>query len=107
MTLLRRALLAALLILGLATPAYAAADYTQGVTSLGTTQATIWFRPTTPASLVDVHYLISGVPQQNFRMTNNAGSWEKTVSGLSQGTVIDYWFTYEKGGPFYDTQHFT
>ena len=49
----------------------AATDYTQGVTSLNARQARIWFKPTTPSALVDVHYLIAGIPQQNFRMANN------------------------------------
>jgi Beta-1,3-glucanase/Carbohydrate binding module family 56 len=94
-------------LFGLAAPAQAAPDYTQGVTSVDATQARIWFKPTTASTLVDVHYLISGVPQLNFRMTNNAGTWEKTVGGLSTGTVVTYWFTYEKGGPLFDTPHFT
>lgn len=87
--------------------ANAAEDYTQNVTALDSTQARIDFTPTTPALYVDVHYLITGVPQQNFRMTNNAGTWQKTVGALSSGTVIEYWFTYEKSGPQYDTPHFT
>jgi hypothetical protein len=94
-------------LLGLPAPAQAAPDYTQGVTSLSATDARIWFTPTTASSLVDVHYLIGGQGQQNFRMTNNAGTWEKTVGGLASGTVIEYWFTYEKGGPLFDTAHFT
>jgi hypothetical protein len=40
-------------------------------------------------------------------MTNNGGMWEQTVSGLTAGTVLTYWFTYEKGGPLFDTPHFT
>ncbi|SMD17695.1 Chitobiase/beta-hexosaminidase C-terminal domain-containing protein [Lentzea albidocapillata] len=87
--------------------AYAADDYTQNVTAIDATQARINFTPTTPAVYVDVHYLISGQGQQNFRMTNNAGTWQKTVGSLSAGTVIDYWFTYEKSGPQYDTPHFS
>ncbi len=87
--------------------AYAATDYTQGVTSLGATQAKIWFKPTTASALVDVHYLIAGQPQQNFRMANNAGTWGQTVSALATGTVISYWFTYEKGGPLFDTPKFS
>ena len=85
----------------------AAADYTQGVTSLNATQARIWFKPTTPSALVDVHYLIAGIPQQNFRMAKNGGTWQQTVSNLAAGTVITYWFTYEKGGPLFDTPNFT
>jgi hypothetical protein len=95
---------------GVATALGAAAavpDYTQGVTSVDATQARFWFKPTTPAALVDVHYLISGQPQQDFRMTNNGGTWEKTIGGLSTGTVVTYWFTYEKGGPLFDTGRFT
>ncbi|WP_258953373.1 chitobiase/beta-hexosaminidase C-terminal domain-containing protein [Lentzea californiensis] len=87
--------------------AYAADDYTQNVTAIDATQARINFTPTTPAVYVDVHYLISGQGQQNFRMTNNAGTWQKTVGSLSSGTVVDYWFTYEKSGPQYDTPHFS
>jgi hypothetical protein len=85
----------------------AAADYTQSVTQLSATDAQISFTPTTPALYVDVHYLVNGAGQQNFRMTNNAGTWQKTVSNLSTGTVLDYWFTYEKNGPQFDTPHFT
>ncbi|MET8763710.1 chitobiase/beta-hexosaminidase C-terminal domain-containing protein [Lentzea sp. NPDC004782] len=87
--------------------ASAAEDYTQSVTALDSTQARIDFTPTTPALYVDVHYLITNIPQQNFRMTNNAGTWQKTVGSLSSGTQIEYWFTYEKSGPQYDTPHFT
>ncbi|WP_232836600.1 chitobiase/beta-hexosaminidase C-terminal domain-containing protein [Lentzea terrae] len=87
--------------------ASAAEDYTQNVTALDSTQARIDFTPTTPALYVDVHYLVPNTPQQNFRMTNNAGTWQKTVGSLSSGTQIEYWFTYEKSGPQYDTPHFT
>jgi len=52
-------------LLGLAAPAQAAPDYTQGVTSLSGTDARIWFKPTAAASLVDVHFLINGQSQQN------------------------------------------
>ncbi|CAM5632960.1 MULTISPECIES: glycoside hydrolase family 64 protein [Streptomyces] len=97
------------LALGLAgaAPARAAADYTQGVTPAGTGSVQIWFKPATPASLVDVHYLSPTAGQQNFRMTNNAGTWQQSVSGLPGGFTLEYWFTYEKSGPLYDTPHFT
>ncbi|MFE2465869.1 glycoside hydrolase family 64 protein [Streptomyces mirabilis] len=97
------------LALGLAgaVPAKAAADYTQDVTSTGSGSVQIWFKPTTPASLVDVHYLSAGAGQQNFRMTNNAGTWQRNVSGLPGDFTLEYWFTYEKSGPLYDTPHFT
>ena len=65
------------------------------------------FTPTTPAAYVDVHYLVNGGGQQNFRMTNSGGTWTQTVSGLSAGSVVTYWFTYEKSGPQYDTPHYT
>lgn len=82
-------------------------DYTQSVTRVSSAQARIDFRPTTAAAYVDVHYLVNGAGQQNFRMTNNAGTWTQTVGSLSAGTVLTYWFTYEKSGPQYDTPHFT
>ncbi|MEU6854943.1 glycoside hydrolase family 16 protein [Actinacidiphila alni] len=82
-------------------------DYTTSVTSTSATQARISFTPTTPAAYVDVHYLVNGANQQNFRMTNSAGTWTQTVNGLSTGSVLTYWFTYEKNGPQYDSPHYT
>ncbi|WP_194912533.1 chitobiase/beta-hexosaminidase C-terminal domain-containing protein [Catenulispora rubra] len=82
-------------------------DYTQSATQLNATQAQLSITPTTPAAYVDVHYLINGAGQQNFRMTNNSGTWTQTVSSLTTGTVLEYWFTYEKSGAQYDTPHFT
>jgi hypothetical protein len=83
-------------------------NFTQTATQLNATQALISFTPTTPALYVDVHYLgAPGLGQQNFRMTNNAGTWQRTVSSLTTGTVLDYWFTYEKSGPQFDSEHFT
>ncbi|MGW6708654.1 glycoside hydrolase family 64 protein [Streptomyces sp. NPDC054956] len=100
--------LAGALLIGPAPTRAAAADYTQGVTAQGSGSVRIWFTPASPAALVDVHYLPGGgLGQQNFRMTNNAGTWQQTVSGLTPGSALTYWFTYEKGGPLYDTPHFT
>lgn len=93
-----------LLVGGVAT---AADDYTQSATSLNSTQAQIAFTPTTSALYVDVHYTVGGQNQQNVRMTLSSGTWRTTVSGLSSGSVVDYWFTYEKSGPQYDTPHFS
>ncbi|MCW2938572.1 MAG: glycoside hydrolase family 5, partial [Actinomycetia bacterium] len=65
------------------------------------TQARISFTPTTPAAYGDLHYLVNGASQQNFRMTNNGGTWTQTVNQLSAGSVVTYWFTEEKSGPQY------
>ncbi|AFO82064.1 hypothetical protein AMES_8532 [Amycolatopsis mediterranei S699] len=100
---------ALLVAAGLTAPAALAADdYTQSVTQPSSTQAQINFTPTTPALYVDVHYTgVPGLGQQNVRMTNGSGTWRTTVNGLSSGNVLDYWFTYEKNGPQYDTPHFS
>jgi hypothetical protein len=92
-----------------AVQAQAAVDYTQGVTQLNATQAKIWFTPTVPSTLVDVHYTFPGQSQQDFRMTNNGGTWEKTIlQQLATGTVVTYWFTFNKNGANQaDTPHFT
>jgi hypothetical protein len=71
-----------------------AAAYTQGVTVLSSSQVQIWFKPTTTASSVIVHYTVTGSGQQNVYMTNNNGTWQYTVSGLVSGNVITYSFTY-------------
>ncbi|MEV6625791.1 chitobiase/beta-hexosaminidase C-terminal domain-containing protein [Amycolatopsis sp. NPDC051106] len=107
----RLALVASALLVaaGLSAPAALAADdYTQSVTQLSSTQLQLNFTPTTPAVYVDVHYTgVPGVGQQNVRMTNGSGTWRTTVNGLSTGNTLDYWFTYEKSGPQYDTPHFS
>ncbi|GAB3136022.1 chitobiase/beta-hexosaminidase C-terminal domain-containing protein [Amycolatopsis stemonae] len=107
----RLALVASALLVaaGLSAPAALAADdYTQSVTQLSSTQVQITFTPTTPAAYVDVHYTgVPGLGQQNVRMTNGSGTWRTTVGGLSTGNTLDYWFTYEKSGPQYDTPHFS
>jgi hypothetical protein len=107
----RLALVASALLVaaGLTAPAALAADdYTQSVTQLSSTQLQLNFTPTTPAVYVDVHYTgVPGAGQQNVRMTNGSGTWRTTVNGLSTGNTLDYWFTYEKSGPQYDTPHFT
>ncbi|WP_410630519.1 chitobiase/beta-hexosaminidase C-terminal domain-containing protein [Amycolatopsis sp. cmx-4-83] len=107
----RLALVASALLVaaGLSAPAALAADdYTQSVTQLSSTQLQLNFTPTTPAVYVDVHYTgVPGVGQQNVRMVNGSGTWRTTVSGLSTGNTLDYWFTYEKSGPQYDTPHFS
>ena len=82
-------------------------DYTANVTKVSASQAKISFTPTTPAQYVDVHYLVGGGGQQNFRMANSGGTWTQTVSGLSSGSTLTYWFTYEKSGPQYDTPHYS
>lgn len=81
-------------------------DYTAGVTRVSAGQAQITFTPTTPAAYVDVHYLVNGAGQQNFRMTNSGGTWTQNVS-LAAGSTLTYWFTYEKNGPQYDSPHYT
>jgi chitodextrinase len=82
------------------------ADYTANVTKTSSTQAQISFVPTTTALYVDVHYTLNGGSQQNFRMSNSGGTWTQNVSGLSTGGRLEYWFTYEKSGPQYDSVHY-
>jgi hypothetical protein len=72
-----------------------------------TTNSSAQFRfVSTVASLwVDVHYKVNNGAQLNYRMTYNSAQdqWEQDVNGLNGNDVIDYWFTYEKGGLARDT----
>lgn len=89
------------------TKVYAASDYTNGISVLGTT-STIWFKSNVNTSWVDVHYTVNSGIQQNLRMTYNSslGRYEQNVS-VSKGDVIQYSFTYNNGTPAYDTQSFS
>jgi hypothetical protein len=92
---------------GVVGTASAATDYTQSVTQVSATQAQITFTPTTPAKYVITHYLVDGANQQNVQMASSSGAWTFTVSGLTNGSVLTYSFTYEKNGAQYDTPQFT
>jgi hypothetical protein len=87
--------------------AQSAADYTQSVSAGSGAPIGFSFKPVTPAALVDVHYLVNGAGEQDFRMTDTAGSWQKSVGSLPDGTALSYWFTYEKNGPLYDTARYS
>lgn len=87
--------------------AQSASDYSQGVAATTGTPVSFWFKPAVPAALVDVHYLVNGTGEQDFRMANNNGTWQKAVSSLPGGTALTYWFTYEKAGPLYDTVRYS
>lgn len=43
----------------------------------------------------DVHYMLNGAGQQNFRMSNDGSSNARVLSGLTDGDVIEYSFTYQ------------
>ncbi|ASR45851.1 glycoside hydrolase family 81 [Paenibacillus kribbensis] len=78
-------------------------DYTAQACFVSDSEALLQFTPKTASAYVDVHYVLSGGQQLNYRMTNNSGIWEQRVTGLNNGAVISYWFTYEKAGAQYDT----
>jgi len=76
-----------------------------GVENLGSNQVKVWYKPSSTASYVILHYVQPGLSQQNVNMTYNssAGRWEYTISGLSAGQTLQYSFTYNTGGLQYDT----
>ncbi len=80
--------------------------FTQSASSVSSNQAQLSFQPNGwTAGYVIVHYTVAGGGQQNVSMTYNANTsrWEYTVGGLNQGNIINYSFTYQKGGIQYDT----
>ena len=93
----------AALLATLALPARAA-DYTDGVAVSGST-ATIWFKSNVATTWVDVHYAVNGGGQLNVRMTYSSANarYEQPVTGVANGTVLTYNFTYNNGTPAYDT----
>ncbi|MDO3413183.1 hypothetical protein QWJ34_25755 [Saccharibacillus sp. CPCC 101409] len=80
-------------------------DYKINVTNSG--GARIVFTPATSALYVDIHYKLDNGPQQNLRMSGSGTNWNYTVAGWSAGKKLEYWFTYEKSGPQYDSPHYT
>jgi len=77
-----------------------AVTFTNGVDQSSSSAVTLWLKPSQGIAFADVHYTINGVGQQNFRMPLNSaiGRFEKTVTALNAGQVINYWFTYSLTG---------
>jgi len=83
--------------------------YVQGVAELGAT-ATIWFKPSTTATLAILHYKVGSGTQINPSMAWNAtlGRYEFVVNPVSAGQVITYSFTYAlSGSPQADSPGYT
>ncbi len=80
--------------------------FISGVVNSGSSSALPWFKPCGwTAGYVILHYIRPGLSQQNVQMTYNSSTarWEFPVSGISSGQVLQYSFTYQKGGLQYDT----
>lgn len=73
-------------------------SFAQGSDLSGTT-TTLWLKPSQSVSWVDVHFVVSGQGQQNFRMAFNAAGarYEKSLT-LATGQTVNYWFTYSLTG---------
>lgn len=80
--------------------------FTNGVNNTGSSSAQPWLKPCGwTAGYVILHYIAPGQAQQNVYTTYNSGNgeWQYSVSGVSSGQVLQYSFTYQKGGLQYDT----
>ncbi|MGZ3182345.1 MAG: beta-1,3-glucanase family protein [Telluria sp.] len=80
-----------------------AADFTAGLdTSSGSTR--LWFKSNVNTSWVNAHYNIDGGGQQNVAMAWNAGAARfETAVAATGGQTVNYAFTYDNGGPAYDS----
>ena len=87
--------------------AQAANGFTHGVVS-SSDRATVGFKPDAGIDWVDVHYVLAGQGQQNFRMAWNAasGRYETVVQPAATGQSLQYQFTYNVP-PAYDSAWFS
>jgi hypothetical protein len=85
--------------------AAAASDFDQGVDVAGSV-GKIWFKSNVATTWVDVHYQVSGGGQQNVRMASVNGRFEQALTA-SSGQVLSYFFTYNNGGPAFDSPRFS
>jgi beta-glucanase (GH16 family) len=87
-----------------------AGNFTEGVTSTGSSSAQVEFTPCSwTAGYVILHYTTPGSTHQNAQTTYNATTkrWEYSISGISSKQTLQYSFTYQKGGLQYDTGSYT
>ncbi|MDP5275743.1 fibronectin type III domain-containing protein [Chengkuizengella axinellae] len=55
------------------------------------------------SNFVDIHYKVNNGGQINVGTVNNNGTWEYDILGVSEGDVIDFFYTYTRGTPAYDS----
>ncbi|ADN02328.1 hypothetical protein [Spirochaeta thermophila] len=68
------------------------ATFESGCDYVDADTARIWLNAA-DAGWADVHYKVNGGGQLNVRMNRDGTSFWYEVNGLSEGDVIDYWFT--------------
>lgn len=96
-------LLLAALALSMLTAQARAADFSAGIDSSGGT-VKLWFKSNVNTSWVNAHYIINGGAQQNVPMSFNTGAARfETPLAASAGQTINFAFTYDNGGPAYDS----
>jgi hypothetical protein len=80
-----------------------AADYAAGVDNNAGT-VTLWFKSNVNTSWVNAHFNVNGGAQLNVVMTLNSSKarFETNVSA-SAGQAVNFAFTYDNGGPAYDS----
>ena len=86
-----------------------AQDYSQSTSEPDASTLSVSFTPSHSAASVDLNYSVDGGSQTTTAMSdgNGDGTWTATVSGLSGGQSVSYYFTFEKGGNYYDTASFS
>ncbi|MCP4133735.1 MAG: glycoside hydrolase family 16 protein [bacterium] len=77
-------------------------DYSYSINS-----AAITFESNVYSIWGDVHYKINGGGQMNYRMTADGNTHTQSLSGVTEGDVIEYFFTYEKDGLAYSSPWYT
>ena len=90
-----RAAALALAVAGLFAAPAAQAAVTTGYTTLSCSQVQYWANG---VGWADLHYTVNGGGQQNVRMIQSGTSATYTVSGLSSGATVRYFFTYVPAG---------
>ncbi len=80
-----------------------AADFTAGIEN-NNGVVTLWFASNVNTSWVNAHYNVNAGAQQNLPMTLNTTRhrFETTVAA-SLGQTVNYAFTYDNGGPAFDS----
>lgn len=102
--------LACVLMIGIMGVSAQALTFTTGVTSIGSTGALFWFKPSDgTCNSVVLHYQVSGASQQNVNIGYNISTsqWEYPVGCLIPGQTVTYNFTYDSDGQQLDTQSTT
>jgi hypothetical protein len=83
--------------------AWVAGEFSEQVNYLSENSAQFQFDSLCSSTYVYVHYMVNSGQDMHYSMSQNDQQWTYTMNNLSEGDIIEYWYTYQIGATQKDT----